>query len=208
MNFKQRFSKAFKILLITKVIDPFIRLLFRLSRFEIEGLDSFIEATSTTPALLALWHERLLIMPYLLEKKLAGVRVCAVISKSRDGELLECLKSSLPNVETIRVSHDSRHGSLKAMLEALKELKVIIITPDGPQGPWKEIKPGLLQASAWTKAQIWGLNWSCKHTLSLPTQDKMKLPLPFQKITLSLECVGIYDPNEPELAQEVKRSLG
>jgi lysophospholipid acyltransferase (LPLAT)-like uncharacterized protein len=208
LSFQQRLKKSLKFFLIPRVIDPLIRLLFRSARFEIQGLNAFLKNSKATPTLLALWHQNILIMPYLLSHELQKIQACAVISKSRDGELLESLKSTLPNVETIRVSHDSRHGALKAMLDALQSFKVIVITPDGPQGPWKELKPGLLQASAWTKAHIWCLSWSCRYTLTLPTQDKMKLPLPFQKITLKLADAGSYETKDPEVAQKAKIYLG
>lgn len=207
MNLKEASLKKLKLLLVSYLIDPLVRGFFRFSRLEIHGLEAFKEEAKQNPVLLSLWHEKLLIMPYLLETRLNDLKVCAVTSKSRDGELLETLKNSLPNVETIRVSHNSRHGSLKGILSALKALKTVVITPDGPQGPWKELKPGLLQTSAWTKTSIWCLSWSCQRKIYLPTQDRMQLPLPFQKIVVRFEKAGIYQEGSECFETTVKSLL-
>lgn len=193
--------------LIQRIVFPIIGLLFRSQRIEIEGLDNFKEAANKGPLLLALWHENLLIMPYLLNNELSQLSISAVTSKSKDGELLESLKQSLPNVETIRVKHDARHGSLKSMLSALKRGRVVVITPDGPQGPWKELKAGLIRTSTWTMAPIWCLSWSCSKTLRLSTNDKMKLPWPFQKITLRFQEAGIYHERTDEIESKIRSLL-
>jgi lysophospholipid acyltransferase (LPLAT)-like uncharacterized protein len=193
--------------LIQRIIFPVIRLLFRSQRIEIEGLDHFKDAASKGPLLLSLWHENLLIIPYLLANELSQISVSAVTSKSKDGELLESLKKTLPNVETIRVKHDARHGSLKSILSALKKGKVVIITPDGPQGPWKQLKPGLIRTSTWTTTPIWCLNWSCSKTLRLSTQDRMKLPWPFQKITIRFQEAGIYQERTEEMESKIRSLL-
>src|SRR5437764_1307662 len=83
----------------------------------------------------ALWHNRLLIFPLVLRRFFPERRGVALISASRDGDLLtDAIHRFGYNV--IRGS-SSRLGST-AILQLTEELasgRDVVITPDGPRGP-------------------------------------------------------------------------
>lgn len=190
---------------IKHLVDPAIRLLFKSCRLQIENAEEFLEAGLRDPNLLALWHEQLLVIPFLLAGRFKNLQFTALISKSRDGQLLEYIKENLANTQSIRVAHDSKHSSIKRIIEAIKHNRVVVITPDGPQGPWKVLKRGVLQASYLAKANIWALSWQATRELRLPTPDKMKLPLPFQTLTITLNRL---DPvKEAQQMDQVQNKL-
>lgn len=200
---------------VRRLLDPLLFHLFRSGCYEIKGLETFLTHCRHRRVILSVWHENLLLMPYFVRQFMPHQPISAVISKSRDGQLLESLIPNFPNVQMIRVAHNSRHTSMKAMLQALDETRVLFITPDGPQGPWKRIKPGVLQAALWSKSEVWALRWyhpegSRRHGFHLPTPDRMKLPAPFQPIGLELHNCGlINDQNECKLfTQKLEKQLG
>jgi lysophospholipid acyltransferase (LPLAT)-like uncharacterized protein len=195
--------------LIRFILEPFIRLIFRSCKIEVEGLEDFIIHNQQDPGLLATWHEHLLIIPFLLSGMLRSLNFSALISKSRDGELIESMRLNLPNTDSIRVAHNNKHASIRAILEALKKKRIVVITPDGPQGPWRVLKKGVLQTSYMAKADIWSLSWQASKDFKLPSPDKMKLPLPFQNIVIRLVRLNYPKSHEEidEVASKLKNSL-
>lgn len=188
--------------LVSYLAEPLVRLLFASCRKQIIGLESFLQATSGGKIVLSLWHENLLVMPYFLNQYMKKRPVSALVSKSRDGKLLEFIASRLLDIDIILVAHDARHGSLKQMKRALDEGRTVVITPDGPQGPWKQVKKGAAFAAHLSGATLWALSLSTddpntqKKGWRLPTPDKMKMPRPFQKITITLKEVGMAKERE------------
>ena len=145
-------------------------------RFKVEG------ALPLSGGILAFWHG------YMLPvwKYFSFQKPFAVVSQSHDGEILSNLLSSW-GYRLIRGS------SSKGSKEALEEIidlagnNLVLITPDGPRGPYHEFKPGAVIA-----AQRSGVNlYLCKVQIRWKfvfkkSWDKFNLPLPFAKIKLNI----------------------
>lgn len=134
------------------------------------------------PFIISMWHADLMSQPYNYFAFRKTGTVSAMISENRDGEIIAKLVENF-NIGAVRGS--SSKGGVKALINALKELKMgndIAITPDGPRGPRYGIADGIV-----TIAQKSGRKIRCFS--AIPTKywqfsswDKFVLPKPFGKI--------------------------
>ena len=136
---------------------------------------------------IAFWHGDML----PVWKHFANTQSVALISQSRDGGLLGQLLARW-GFETIRGS-SSKGGSeaLSDMVAALQSGKRVLITPDGPRGPYHQMKPGAVIAAHRARVplvlcrvhagwRIHGTNW-----------DRFLIPLPLAGIELEFVILDI-----------------
>lgn len=174
--------------LIVRVGQNCLHLLLRTCRWEIEGLDHFKGKAAQGKCILMLWHNRLALIPFILSNYAPHFIYAALVSNSRDGELISAVIHSYKVGRTIRVSHQGRHEALRALIRRLEETQeVVIITPDGPKGPRYEVKPGIAMAALETAAHVFPLTWSVNRFWELKTWDKLRIPKPFSRIKVSFK---------------------
>jgi lysophospholipid acyltransferase (LPLAT)-like uncharacterized protein len=179
---KKLFFKA-RSYCVAKLSKGMMHLLIKTCRLRIEGMEQFCQLAATEKCILMLWHNRLAIAPFILSHYTPSIQYAALVSGSRDGEILSMIIHSYQNGNTIRVSHQARFEALREIIRHVEQQKqIVIITPDGPRGPLYEIKPGIALAALETQAHIVSLNWEAKHYWELKTWDKLRLPLPFTTI--------------------------
>ncbi len=162
--------------------------LFATLRIELHGKKELLEAAKG-PLIIALWHDGLILAP-LIRKILTDKRLAIVVSNSKDGKILAAYAETFKNVESIFAVHNRRYAALLQTVDAIKNDKAILITPDGPRGPRHVLKPGVFFAEKKANASIIAMTWTAKHYWQLHTWDKMRIPKPFAKIrlTFSLAC--------------------
>lgn len=124
-----------------------------------------------------MWHQSILSL--IMESNSPALQM--LISTSKDGDYLIELIKKIKKIEPIRGS--SRRHTFSAVREMIKLKKSekpvrLIITPDGPLGPYKQVKEGL--ASIITKLDIpivpcvtisnnhWNLNTWDRHLIPKP----------------------------------------
>jgi lysophospholipid acyltransferase (LPLAT)-like uncharacterized protein len=151
---------------------------------DLEKLNATLKERS---GIIAIWHNRLLLIPYFSRHYTPSLRYSPIISNSRDADPLIWIIRFLCRYDTIiRVPHTSRAHALKTIVKTLKKPNTVaIITPDGPRGPRYTIKPGVLFASRVAKAPILPFTWSASSYWELGTWDRMIIPKPFSRITFS-----------------------
>lgn len=156
----------------------------------LEGLERIDElAAAGRPAILAFWHEDVVFAAYLLRRLVHrnGLRVAWLVSRSRDGELAARVLAPL-GVGIVRGSA-SRGGreALKALHRALtREGRVVIAVPDGPRGPARTFKEGVLALAELAGAPIVPLAWSAEHTWRLASWDGLKIPRPWTRLAVAV----------------------
>jgi lysophospholipid acyltransferase (LPLAT)-like uncharacterized protein len=127
-----------------RAVAPALRLLagsWRMSTQHEERWRPLYEAGR--PIVYLLWHEVLL--PLLWHHRGQGVVI--VVSENRDGQYLSDFARVL-GYRSIRGS--SSKGAARALLGAVRELQAgcsVAFTPDGPRGPRRELKPGVVAAA-------------------------------------------------------------
>jgi lysophospholipid acyltransferase (LPLAT)-like uncharacterized protein len=178
---------------------PLMHLFLLSCRFRFHGLERFMKVASQRQgSLVMLWHDSLLLVPHLRfrRRSLGSQRFALVISQSRDGEALDAVGKSYKGVSTIRVAASARHQALKEMVDTLSTNTHLLITPDGPNGPKHEIKPGVAFAAKATGAPVFPLLWRSSRTFHLPTWDKMRFPKPFSKVDVFIGEPLTFPPEE------------
>lgn len=127
------------------------------------------------PVIYAIWHETLL--PTLWTHRQLGLVV--LTSRHRDGELVARTVKKF-GFEAIRGS-STRGGSvsLRRLVELAEEGRSLAITPDGPKGPRREVKPGVVEIARRTGCPIipGTLRFRPQHRFA--TWDRMLMPAPF-----------------------------
>ena len=169
--------------LIAKLGNFLMKLLMRTCRIHVEGLDSFIKIAEAEKCILMLWHNRLAIIPSILSQLSPDKIFAALVSGSRDGEILSAVIESYKQGRTIKVWHQARHQALREIIRHVEERKqLVILTPDGPRGPCYEMKPGIAFAALETQAYVIPLDWEAERFWELKTWDRLRVPKPFTTI--------------------------
>jgi len=133
------------------------------------------------PVVFLLWHEALL--PLLWQHRGQGVAI--VVSEARDGQYLSDLAASLGYC-TVRGS--STRGGARALLGAVRELQAgrsIAFTPDGPRGPRRELKPGVIAAAQRGGGVIVPLHAEADRAWRLHSWDRFMIPQPLARVLIT-----------------------
>ena len=155
-----------------------IRLWMSTIRVRVASADG--QAHPVDPALgrylYAFWHEALL-APLATRPK---ARV--LISQHPDGELIAqvCL---LVGIGVVRGS-TARGGSqaLMEMIRGSEDGRHLAITPDGPRGPRRELKPGVIMVAAQTGLPIVPIGVGFTRAWRAASWDRFCVPLPFSTL--------------------------
>ena len=130
----------------------------------------------------ALWHNRLLIFPFVLRRFFPNRRGAALISASRDGDLLaDAIKRF--DFDVVRGS-SSRLGAsaILQLTDVLASGRDVVITPDGPRGPAYELGPGTIFLAQKSGAPVVPVNMEYSSCWRLKSWDQFILPRPFSKV--------------------------
>lgn len=202
-------SKVFAFILST-VGKATASLMLKTCQWEVQGLELFLETASKDKCILMLWHNRLAITSFILHRYTNQFTFAALVSNSRDGELISSLVESYKIGRTIKVPHNSRHEALRKLIRHLQEKEdIVIITPDGPRGPRYKMKPGIALAAVSTGANVISLNWQADRFWQLNSWDQLRFPKPFSKIRVFFgEPISFKDSGQSvEEARMILQSL-
>jgi len=117
--------------------------------------------TNREPCIIAFWHAHLLLM---LHTRWTA-RYVVMISQSKDGEYIASVFKHY-GVEAARGS-STRGGTsaLREMIRAARAGKGIVFTPDGPKGPSRIVKEGIVAAAQVTGLPIVPIAFAAKKKL-------------------------------------------
>ena len=148
------------------------------------------------PIVYLLWHEVLL--PLLWHHRRQGVVI--VVSENRDGQYLSDFARVL-GYRSVRGS--SSRGAARALLGAVRELQSgysVAFTPDGPRGPRRELKPGVVAAAQRGGAVIVPVHARADRAWRLNSWDRFLIPKPAARVTVSYGRPFEVGPGEEGLA--------
>lgn len=144
-----------------------------------------------------LWHEALL--PLLWHHRNQGVVI--VVSEAREGQYLADL-GTLLGYRLVRGS--STRGASRALLGAVRELRdghSVAFTPDGPRGPRRELKPGVVAAAQRAGAMIIPVHAEATRAWRLHSWDRFLIPKPAARVTVRYGRPFEVVPGEAGLAE-------
>jgi lysophospholipid acyltransferase (LPLAT)-like uncharacterized protein len=159
-----------------------LKLLGLTLRFEIDDRTGIMGQPVAENYIGALWHNRLLICPLVLRRFFPNRHGAALISASRDGDLLSDAIHRF-DYDVVRGS-SSRLGAsaLFQLSDVLANGGDVVITPDGPRGPAYELGPGIVFLAQKTSAQILPINMEYSSCWRVKSWDRFIIPRPFSKV--------------------------
>ena len=154
----------------------------RTLRYEIDDRAGIVGKSVTKNYIGALWHNRLLVFPLVLRRFFPERRGAALISASRDGDLLTDAVQRF-GYDVIRGS-SSRLGATAILQlgEVLASHGDVVITPDGPRGPAYELGPGIIFLAQKTGALVAPVNMEYSSCWRIKSWDRFIVPRPFAKV--------------------------
>ena len=191
----KRLDRA-RIAFVTTVLVWFMQTLGRTWRIEVvegrEHLDALCAGGS--PAILTFWHDRVILGAYYTGMRLArkgGVDVTALTSRSGDGELVA-------RVMRRWGARIVRGSSSAGGREAMWELRTVvrrhgsspIMVPDGPRGPARHLKRGILVLARVSGAPVLAMGFAADRHWRLNSWDRLIIPRPFARVRL---CVRRFE---------------
>ena len=124
-----------------------LQILARTLRYEMNDHAGVLGKAVEGNYIAALWHNRLLLISFVLKKFFPQRHGAGLISASRDGDMIADVTRRF-GFDVVRGS-SSRMGAsaLLELSEVLSSGRDILITPDGPRGPRQVAQAGIVQAA-------------------------------------------------------------
>ena len=170
-----------------------MRVIHRLNRCEILDEERVTALRQTGGGvILSFWHEQLFLM--ILGYHGPGGRV--LISGSRDGELIARTMDCF-GMGSVRGS--SRRGGRAAFRELVqlgKEPLDLIITPDGPKGPRRELKDGIVELARITGRPVVPMCFVSSRGHRFASWDRFFFPYPLGRGVYAYGEAVHYLPGE------------
>ena len=165
-----------------------LQLWARTLRYEIDDRAGIVGRPVTENYIGALWHNRLLIFPVVLRRFFPKRRGAALISASRDGDLLADVIQRF-RYDVVRGS-SSRLGAsaIRQLTEVLASGCDVVITPDGPRGPVYELGPGIIFLAQKSGAAVLPINLEYSSCWRLGSWDRFMVPRPFAKVRVMIDA--------------------
>ncbi len=145
------------------------------------------------PHLLAFWHARILMIPYINK----GWGGSMMISEHRDGGFIADTMHLL-GIDTSRGS--STRGGARAFLEMVRlarKGRSLGITPDGPKGPPEVVQMGTVQLAKKSGLPLISVCYASKRYWRANSWDRFYIPKPFTKGVIILSD-GVYADDEDD----------
>jgi len=151
-------------------------------RFEVHGGEHH-DAVRGRPFVYALWHHTLL--PLLWWHRQRDITL--LVSRHRDAAPLA--SAAMPLGYRLSRGSSTRGGAagLRSVLRDLDEGRAVAITPDGPAGPARHVKPGVIRAARRAGVPILPVAACVDRAWRLRSWDRLLVPHPFARIRV---CYG------------------
>jgi lysophospholipid acyltransferase (LPLAT)-like uncharacterized protein len=194
------------------VLVGLFKLLWWTFRWRVVGDREALErAARREPLVLAFWHENLFVLArYLLDLDRAGARVTYLVSPSQDGELGVRMLGVVGGRAVRGSATRSGVRALRALYRAVaRDGGSPVVAPDGPQGPRRHCKPGVVMLAKLSGAPIVPMACAARRSLRLPTWDRLLLPLPLTRVQVVVGTPYSVRPDMDPAELELERaSLG
>jgi hypothetical protein len=134
----------------------------------------------------ATWHDGLLLMP-LIPLRLPGpIRPRILISWHRDAEIGAQAGRWFGARFTRGSTTRGGIGALRGLLAAHRDGEDVIIVADGPRGPRRRTKPGIVLLGRATGVPVVPVVLGAASCRRLRSWDRMQVPMPFSRIAIRL----------------------
>ena len=148
-------------------------------RVRYEGVDPF---ATNEPFVAAVWHRNLIIAAPIFHSR----HVMVPVSRSHDGDLTVAVLEKLGFDPPPRGS--SSRGAAAVLLRIIRFLeqgRLVAVLADGPRGPSRQVKLGVLGAARASGQPLLPVGMSARPCLRLGSWDRALLPLPFATVVVA-----------------------
>jgi lysophospholipid acyltransferase (LPLAT)-like uncharacterized protein len=149
----------------------------------------------------ALWHARMLPLIYAYR----GLGVAALVSRSRDGELIAGVIERIGYVAARGSSSRGGQQGFHELVRFAEQGRSLTITPDGPRGPREVVKPGLVWLASLTGLPVLPVASASRRSWVLRSWDGFRVPRPFATVWISYGEPVQVPPGLDEAGVEVWR---
>lgn len=133
--------------LVAKTLANYVRLVWWTTRWKSEGFDDMRAALQDGPIIVVLWHQRLLMAPYLFD--LSAGKICSLTSEAKGGRMAGLVQAEF-GFETIAMPKGQGGFSMsRDVLRKMKNGVSVGIAVDGTTGPARVAKTAPL---VWARA--------------------------------------------------------
>ncbi|MGI8890032.1 MAG: lysophospholipid acyltransferase family protein [Chthoniobacterales bacterium] len=182
-----------------------LQLWARTLRFQIDDQAQVVGTPPNERYIGALWHNRLLLLPFVIKRYLPKRRGAALISTSRDGAILADLVERF-GFEVVRGSSSKKGASaMRKLAEIIAGGQDVVITPDGPRGPAYELGQGIVFLAQQSGAQVVPINLEYSSCWRVKSWDRFILPKPFSKVRVIFGRPHRVEPTSGDQAFEGER---
>ena len=140
-----------------------------------------------------------------------GRKTCIMVSNSQDGEIISRAANAM-GVETVRGS--KTRGGAKASLELIKRIKDEningAITIDGPKGPNRVVKKGIIEIAKMAQVPVVPAVWWSpqKSFIKFNSWDEFRFPLLGTKLVMLFgEPIPIPKDLDDEKTEEIRQKI-
>lgn len=167
------------------------------------------QALPNKPCVLLFFHGRLALMPFVFRKFWYGKKKAFVmISQHEDGEIIaQNIKNF--HIDTIRGStFKGASDAIKQAFRVLEQGDDVVITPDGPRGPYRSISDGSVSIAQKKEVPILLLNYEASRFWEFKSWDKMILPKPFSTIRYRISApISVHNLDKNEAKQKIQENF-
>lgn len=169
--------------IISKVFVYYIEFVFATSKIMKEGCYDILKNINSENFIIAFWHGD----NYCFYPLLKGENLYIVTTKDRRGDYISSICEDFGYIP-IRMSDNSTgdNSLLKVINKISSENTVsLVLTLDGPLGPYHQVKKLPLVIAAYTKRRIIALSINVKRKVQIKKRwDNYTIPLPFNVIKI------------------------
>ncbi len=160
--------------------DAVIRSLMASVRFETENEPEHGLRINGKPVLGLCWHGHLLVFAF----RQRGAGLATLISQSKDGEYIARVVQRWGFTVLRGSSSRGGSGALRSMVRVLRDGQSLAVTPDGPRGPRRRLKPGALLAARMSGVPILPTAAAATRAWWLGGWDRFLVPKPLARVRL------------------------
>jgi lysophospholipid acyltransferase (LPLAT)-like uncharacterized protein len=162
--------------LLARAVAVLLRVLGATWRVRIEGEDPF---TGPRPVIGVAWHQGLLAAAWCWRDR--GFTI--PVSRSRDGSRIDAVLRRMGFAESARGS-SSRGATalLRSLIRVVRRGGHVGFLPDGPRGPARTAKPGVVALARATGAPLVPVGIAARPRKVFGSWDAAFLPLPFARV--------------------------
>jgi lysophospholipid acyltransferase (LPLAT)-like uncharacterized protein len=142
------------------------------------------------PFVLVFWHGSMT-FPWW---RMRNHNAAALVSQSKDGQLLADLLAHWGYTILRGSSSRGSKEAMTAMRNAVRDGHVLCVTPDGPRGPYHEMKMGAIRVAQTMDVPLVMISVGYHRFRRLRSWDRFEIPFPFTRARVLISDPIMIDP--------------